>query len=126
MEQQINNLLENRKRAISNLEEIDKELKRFGYSHILDAKKVIKVVSDHYKIKNLLSHKKMRTPTYVLVRDICMYIVKKNSDCTFKETGKIFNKDHSTVIFAVNKIDNKMKKDGLFNGLILELILKSK
>ncbi|PLX88919.1 MAG: chromosomal replication initiator protein DnaA [Desulfuromonas sp.] len=71
-----------------------------------------KVVSNYYhiKISDLKSSKRLKT--LVLPRQISMYLSRKLTSCSFPEIGNKFGgKDHSTIIHAIKKIDEKIEKD---------------
>ena len=67
-------------------------------------------VADFYKItkSEILSDKRDRK--FSLPRQIAFYLSKKLTKKSFPEIGKEFgNKNHATVIFACNKIENEIK-----------------
>lgn len=71
-----------------------------------------KAISLYFKIKvsDLNSQKRMRYIAYP--RQIAMYLARTLTNASFPEIGTQFgNKDHSTVIHSVNKIDNLYKTD---------------
>lgn len=79
---------------------------------------ITKVVAGHYgiKISDLKSHKKNKN--IALARQIAMYLSRKLTTASFPDIGdRIGGRDHSTVIYAFNKIkngieeDNKLKKN---------------
>ena len=55
-------------------------------------------------LSELISNKKQRVYSYP--RQMAMYLCRKYTDSSFKQIGDAFgNKDHSTVIYAVNRIE---------------------
>jgi chromosomal replication initiator protein len=57
-------------------------------------------------LSDLLSNKKTRKFSYP--RQMAMYLTRRLTDLSFKEIGKAFgNKDHSTVIYAVKRIEGE-------------------
>ncbi len=69
-----------------------------------------RVVADHFSISvaDLLSGKKHRRFSYP--RQIAMYLSRHLTSLSFKEIGSAFgNKDHSTVIYAVNRIQRESR-----------------
>jgi len=71
-----------------------------------------KTVAKHFNIKisDLISNKKMKV--FAFPRQIAMYICRKLTNHSFPEIGSKFGgKDHSTVIYAVKKIESKIKED---------------
>ncbi len=71
-----------------------------------------KVVSQHYNVSraDLLSAR--RTRTIVLPRQIAMYLAKNVTPRSLPEIGRRFgNRDHTTVLHAVRKIENLLESD---------------
>jgi len=70
-----------------------------------------KIISNYYNIsiKNLNSDNKKRIYSYP--RQMAMYLTRKYLNLSFNEIGFLFgNKDHSTVVYAIQKIE-KIKID---------------
>jgi chromosomal replication initiator protein len=78
-----------------------------------------KLTAEYFNISisDLLSNKKSRDFSYP--RQVCMYLCRKLTDLSFKDIGRAFgNKDHSTVIYAVNRVEKeKTKKQGVLNDI---------
>ncbi len=85
---------------------------------------VQKHIANHYSLK--LSDLKSRNnaQAIVLPRQITMYLARTLTAASYPEIGRKFGKHYSTVIYAVDKIEEKRKKDGNFNTLI-ESFVKS-
>ena len=68
-------------------------------------------------LSDLLSNKKKRRYTYP--RQMAMYLTRHLTGLSFKEIGKAFgNRDHSTVIYAVGRIEKeKQKKTEIMNDI---------
>ncbi len=86
---------------------------------------IMKVSASHFgkKVSELKSGK--RDKSIVKARQVAMYLCRMHSERSFDEIGKAFgNRNHATVIYAVNKItdliedDNPIKSD-------LKIILKN-
>ena len=55
-------------------------------------------------------------------RQIAMYLAKQNTSNSLPDIGRKFsNRDHTTVIHAVKKIDELMKKDNEIRQNIIEI-----
>jgi chromosomal replication initiator protein len=65
---------------------------------------VQKAVASYYNLKLNELRSKRRTREVALPRQIAMYLCRKHVGASFPEIGKRFEKDHSTVIAACNKI----------------------
>ena len=78
-----------------------------------------KLTSEYFNISisDLLSNKKSRDLSYP--RQVGMYLCRKLTDLSFKDIGGAFgNKDHSTVIYAVKRIEKeKNKNQGVLNDI---------
>jgi chromosomal replication initiator protein len=78
----------------------------------LDIEDIKNLASGYFKItpSELISDKKARTYSYP--RQIAMYLARKHTRFSYKEIGNAFGpKDHSTVIYAVRKIESRKGKD---------------
>ena len=75
----------------------------------LTPQRVINTVAKYYKIskKDLLG--KSRKSNIVVARHMSMWLVRKIVKLSYAEIGKIFHRDHSTVISAVQGIETNMK-----------------
>jgi len=71
-----------------------------------------KLTAEYFNISmsNLLSNIKRRDFSYP--RQVGMYLCRKLTDLSFKDIGREFgNKDHSTVIYAVKRIEKEKNKN---------------
>jgi chromosomal replication initiator protein len=69
-----------------------------------------RLIADYFNItlKKLLSNKKDRVFSYP--RQLAMYLSRQLTNASYKEIGKAFgNKDHSTVIYAVKRIESERR-----------------
>jgi chromosomal replication initiator protein len=83
---------------------------------------IIKVISGklNIKISDIKAHNKNKN--IVFARQIIMYLARKLTNHSFPDIGqKIGGRDHSTVIYANNKILNNIKTDPKLKVLIQEL-----
>jgi len=80
------------------------------------------MVAQHFNIKisDLKSAKRLKA--LVLPRQVAMYIARQLTSCSYPEIGEKFGgKDHSTIIHATKKIENKIKEDMQLNSTISSL-----
>ncbi len=62
---------------------------------------------------------KSRTQAVSMPRQIAMFLVREHTDSSLEDIGKIFgNRDHTTVIYAVNKVRERSQKDRMFKELL--------
>jgi chromosomal replication initiator protein len=85
---------------------------------------IVRVVAAHYgtTVTNLKS--KSNAQTIAFPRQVAMYMCKHLTDMSYPEIGRVFNnKHHSTVMYSVEKIDEKMQNDPQF-ARVLEGLMK--
>ncbi|MFK7739498.1 MAG: chromosomal replication initiator protein DnaA [Planctomycetota bacterium] len=62
---------------------------------------------------------KSRTQAVSMPRQIAMYLLREHTESSLEDIGKFFgNRDHTTVIYAVNKIRERATKDRMFKELL--------
>ncbi len=91
-------------------------------AHEITVDEIIKTVAGKFSIKinDIKSDKKNKN--FVLPRQIAMYLARKLTSDSFPDIGaKIGGKDHSTVIYANNKIRKVVEEDVKIKNIIEEL-----
>ena len=84
-------------------------------SNELSVDLIKKVVCDYYGVSKSQLNSKIRTKNIAIPRQIAMYLSRKLLDLSYKDIGYSFGKrDHSTVISACDKVEDRAKKDPLF------------
>jgi chromosomal replication initiator protein len=62
---------------------------------------------------------KSRTQAVSMPRQIAMFLLREHTESSLEDIGKIFgNRDHTTVIYAVNKVRERISKDRMFKELL--------
>ena len=84
------------------------------------------VVAEKYniEIKDFSSKKKSEALSFP--RQVAMYLACEMTDITLKDIGEAFGRDHSTVLYAKNKIGQMVQTDPYFNELLNQIISKIK
>ena len=73
---------------------------------------IIKVVADHYKLKQTALKGKRRVKSLVTARHIAMFLLKNELDLPLVEIGRWFSgRDHTSVLHAVKKIEKDLITD---------------
>jgi len=88
----------------------------------ISIEEIIKSVASqlNVKISDIKAHNKNKN--LVAARQIAMYLARKLTKLSFPDIGKkIGDRDHSTVIYANNKIINNLDSDSKFKSLIKEI-----
>ena len=90
---------------------------------VITIKNIQKVVADFYNLKVADLMSKSRSQNIVRPRQIAMYLCKTLTDASLNDIGEMFGgKDHSTVLYSINKIDDLYKEKGHFHRTINSLI----
>ena len=90
-------------------------------------KDIESVVVSHYNVSRSDIHSGNKSKNIALARQICMYLAKVLTDSSYQEIGKYFgNKRHTTVIFAVKKLKEKIKSCSEFRSHTENLIRMAK
>jgi chromosomal replication initiator protein len=65
-----------------------------------------RLVCHHFKLRSVDLLSKDRHKSIAFARHVAMYLCKQRLKCSFPELGRAFgNRDHTTVISAVRKVD---------------------
>ncbi len=95
---------------------------RFRPPKEVSVKNIQIAVAEHYKVsvKDILAHR--RTSDIVLPRHVAMYLTKKLTHRSLPEIGRLFGRrDHTTVLFAIRKIEALFETDSELYRTIAQL-----
>lgn len=93
----------------------------------IDVALVKKVVTDYYNLKLEDMDSKKRTQNIAFPRQIAMYLVRELTDLSLPQIGEEFGgRDHTTVLHAHNKIEQKYEEDLDFRKTIDKIIERIK
>ena len=83
--------------------------------------KIFSAVFNKYNIskQELIGSKRNKDIAYA--RHISIYLIREITEMSFKSIGRLFNRDHSTIINSYELVATKVAKDPLFNMEIEEL-----
>jgi chromosomal replication initiator protein len=79
--------------------------------NFISPKQIEKLVCVYYKIDPDMLRSKSRKSIYTYPRNIYMYLSRIYTQQTLEQIGSHINRSHSTVLYASELIDHKMKKD---------------
>lgn len=82
---------------------------------------IIDDVASYYSLTSNQLRSKVRTSQIALARQIAMYLSRSVLNLPYQAIGREFQKDHSTVVANVTKIEDQMKKDATLKRTINEL-----
>ncbi len=91
----------------------------------LSPEEIQKVVCKHFNIKITDLKGKKKNNSIVLPRQIAMYIIRQRTKLSFPEIGQCFGgRDHSTVIYSINKIESLIEEDKKIKESVDSLLKK--
>lgn len=73
----------------------------------MKAREIKQIVAEHYSVD---IDTKSRKLDYLIPRQIAIYLCRKHTKLSYAAIGRIFGKDHSTIMQACNKIE-RIKDD---------------
>ena len=80
---------------------------------------VLRAVSEHFSVRIADLQSKRRTKSIVYPRQVCMHVARLLTNLSLGEIGGYFGgRDHSTVIYADNKIRNDAETNPELRSLI--------
>lgn len=81
--------------------------------------KIIKTVAEYFNITTSDIKGKKKGNSITTPRHIAFYLSRKLTECSTTEIGINFgNRDHSTILYSVNKIENEIKTDEMLRETI--------
>ena len=83
---------------------------------------VIEKVSSHYHVDQKLIMGKGRTKQVMIARQVAMYILCNRLGLSTTQVGKIMERDHSTVCYALQSVERKMESDQLLADEVSALL----
>lgn len=98
-----------------------------GEDTVVTAVEIVNAVAAYYKISADELYGKTRTSAIAMARQIAMYLCRTLTSLSLPKIGEIFGgKDHTTVLYAFNKISGEMKERRELYNQVTEVINKIK
>lgn len=89
--------------------------------------KICDLVSGQFQVSVQDLCSKSRKKTVTVPRQIAMYLARKHTEQSLAEIGRVFKRDHSTVLHAIKVVSDKLIRDASVNAqidLLSEKVLK--
>ena len=83
---------------------------------------VISEVSRTFGVSKEDIFSKRKTQEVVYARQVSMYIIREISQMKYKEIGRLFGKDHSTVLYTIDKVKKKLEQNEQQRNLVEDII----
>jgi chromosomal replication initiator protein len=98
-----------------------------GDDTVVTAVDIVNAVSAYYRISSDEIYGKSRTSAVATARQIAMYLCRSQTNLSLPKIGAIFGgKDHTTVLYAYNKIADEMKNRRELYNQVSEIINRIK
>jgi chromosomal replication initiator protein len=83
--------------------------------------KIFTAVYKKYNIKREDIVSTRRTKDIAAARHVAVYLVRQITDMSLPNIGKIFGRDHSTILSSIDTVEKRMAQDGVFRAEIEEM-----
>ena len=88
----------------------------------VNIEEIAKVVGSRYNVKLSDLQGRRRSKSVALPRQICMHVARLLTEYSLKEIGGFFGgRDHSTVLYADEKVARLIKEDPRFRAIVAEV-----
>ena len=83
---------------------------------------ILSYIAKFYNLKESVIRGQQRIRDAVSARQIAMYLIRSMTNLSLDDIGKEFeNRDHSTVLYSIQQVEKKMKKDPVFAETVKEI-----
>ena len=77
-----------------------------------------KVIAENYQISVSELKGRNKTKKFIIPRQIAIYIARKITEISYTELGDEFGKDHSTIMYNYQKIEDEIKVNPILDQKI--------
>ena len=83
---------------------------------------ILEYISKYYSLDEAVIRGQQRIRDAVQARQIAMYLIRSMTNLSLDDIGKVFdNRDHSTVLYSIQQVEKKMKKEPAFAETVKEI-----
>lgn len=89
---------------------------------IIKINEIEEAVQSHFNVSRTDLHSNKKTKSIAFPRQVCMYLIKTLLNWSYQQIGNYYSsKKHSTVMFAIKKVNEQIESDKQFKLLIEKL-----
>ena len=88
--------------------------------------RIFKIVAENYGVTTDEIRGQKRNAGIAMARHMCIYLVRQNTSLSLEDIGKKFDRDHSTIISSIRRIEEEKENSPATAALIDELTGKIK
>lgn len=83
---------------------------------------ILDYISKYYGLEESLIRGQQRVREAVQARQIAMYLIRSMTNISVVDIGRVFdNRDHSTVLYSIQRVEDRMRKDPAYAEKVKEL-----
>lgn len=82
---------------------------------------ILDYVSKYFSVDKEVICGQQRMKEAVAARQVAMFLIRSMTNLSQDDIGKVFGRDHSTVIYSLKEVEKKMKTDPSFAEVIKEI-----
>lgn len=82
---------------------------------------ILEFVSRYFNLEKEIICGQQRIKDAVFARQVAMYLIRSMTNLSQDDIGKIFGRDHSTVIYSLKEVEKKMRADPSFAETVKEI-----
>ena len=98
------------------------DMLRRNNEYIPSPEAILEYISKFYSLDEAVIRGQQRIRDAVQARQIAMYLIRSMTNLSLDNIGKQFdNRDHSTVLYSIQQVEKKMKKDAAFAETVKEI-----
>ncbi|HWG85693.1 MAG TPA: chromosomal replication initiator protein DnaA, partial [Deinococcales bacterium] len=86
-----------------------------------DMPDILKTVAAHYGVDAEQLRKAGRAREVVVPRQVAMYLIRELTDHSLPEIGQFFGRDHTTVLYSIQKVTEQSENDPVLSGALRDL-----
>ena len=98
------------------------DMLRRNNEYIPSPEAILEYISKFYSLDEAVIRGQQRIRDAVQARQIAMYLIRSMINLSLDDIGQPFdNRDHSTVLYSIQQVEKKMKKDAAFAETVKEI-----
>ena len=82
-----------------------------GVAQLLTPQMISEFVGSQFKVSMKDMQSRSRKKSLTFARQVAMYLSRKHTTESLADIGKIFNRDHSTVLHSIKKVTDLTRRD---------------
>ena len=107
--------------SLSNVSEILKDMYREKTAYVPTPDDIIDETAKYYGISPKDLRGKSRTREVAQARHIAMYLIRQLTNLSLQDVGRIFDRDHTTVLNSLSNVEARISREKDFNLVLKDI-----